>query len=74
MRDVENGLGLKNIRELVRREICGIYEMNSLSREQKRKYKRAASEISKELKNYPQNCQYVRNDSKEKMIKNCRGV
>ena len=27
-----------------------------------------------EVKNYPKNCKYIRNDLIEKRIKNCRGV
>ena len=35
--DVQNGLGLKCMRGLTRREICGIYEAENLTKEQKRK-------------------------------------
>ena len=74
MKVVENGLGLKWLRRMVEKEICGIYEIQSLTKKQRKKYKRTASEISKELKNYSRNCKYVRNDVMEKVIKNCRGV
>ena len=74
MKDVENGLGLKWLRRMVENEIWGIYEIKSLTIKQRRKYKRTASEISKELKNDPQNCKYVRNAVMEEVIKNCRGV
>ena len=36
--DMQNGLGLKCMRSLIRREICGIYETGNLAEEQKRKY------------------------------------
>ena len=36
--DMQNGLGLKCMRSLIRREICGIYETDNLAEEQKRKY------------------------------------
>ena len=54
--------------------MCGIFETKNLTKEQKRKYKRTASEIRKEFKNYPQNCKCVRSDIVEKIIENCRGV
>ena len=74
MKDVEKGLGLKWLRGLVENKICGIYEIKRLTKKQRRKYKRTASEISKELKNDPQYCKYVRHDVMEEVIKNCRGV
>ena len=73
-KNAENGLGLKWLRGVVEREICGIYETKRLTKKQRKRYKRRASEIRKELKNFPQNCKYVRNDVMEKVIKNCRGV
>ena len=74
MKDVENGLGVKWLRVMVENKICGIYEIKSLTKKQRKKYKRTAIEISKELKNDPQNCEYVRNDVMEEVVKNCRGV
>ena len=74
IKDVENGLRLKPLRGMVENKICGIYEMKSQTKKQRRKYKRTASEISKELKNDPQNCKYVRNDVMEEVIKNCTAV
>ena len=71
MKNVENGLGLKWLRGMVENKIC---EIKNLTKKQRRKYKRTASEISKELKNDPQSCKYVRNDEMEEVIKNCRGV
>ena len=49
MNDVQNGLGIKNIRDLVRRKISGVYEVKSATKEQGKKYKRAAWETSKKL-------------------------
>ena len=34
MKDLENGLGLKWIRGMVNNEICGIYGLDSLTKEQ----------------------------------------
>ena len=45
--DVQNGLGLKNVPDLVRKEICTIFETKNLTKEQKRKYIKTKSEISK---------------------------
>ena len=59
---------------MVKNKICEIYEIKSLTKKQRKKYKRTAGEISKELKNDPQNCKYVRNDVVEEVIKNCRRV
>ena len=47
--NVQNGLGLKCIRGLIRREICGIYETGNLTKEQKRKYMRSEFEIIKDF-------------------------
>ena len=74
MKDVENGLGIKWLRGMVENKICAIYEIKSLAKKQRRKYKRTASEISKELKNDPQNFKHVKNDVMEEVIKYCSGV
>ena len=47
--DVQNGLGLKNVPDLVRKEICTIFETKNLTKQQKRKYIKTKSEISKIL-------------------------
>ena len=47
--DVQNGLGLKCMRGLMRREICGLYETDNLTKEQKRKYMRSEFEIIKDF-------------------------
>ena len=48
MIDVQNGLGIKNISDLVRKNIQGIYETKDPTEEQKRKYIKTEQEISKE--------------------------
>ena len=65
MIDVQNGLGLKNISDLLRKEMYGIFETKNIIKGQKKKYKRTKKEINKE---------YVKSDLMEKIIKNCRGV
>ena len=74
MLDVPKGLGLKNISDLIRKEIQGIYETNCPTKEQINKYKRSEAEL--DLKNsYSSSLiKYVRSDLMEKIIKNCRGV
>ena len=34
--DVQNGLGIKNMSDLVRRKICGIFEKNDLTENDKK--------------------------------------
>ena len=53
---VQNGLELKNISDLLRKEIYGIFEIKNITKEQKRKYIRTEKEINKELKNDYYNC------------------
>ena len=68
MNDVENGLGLKCIRSLIRKEISGIYDKGNLTKEQKIKYIRSKFEI---IKNFgDKKSRYARNDIMKKIIKN----
>ena len=70
--DAQRGLGLKCMRSLIRREVCGIYETGNLIKEQKIKYIRSEFEI---IKNFgDKKSKYARNDIMEKVMKNCRGV
>ena len=68
--DVQEGLCVKNMSDLVRKKIHGIFETKNPAKDQIRKYKRH----EKELDN---NCNatfvYVRSDLMSRMIKNCRG-
>ena len=45
MIDVQNGLGIKNISDLVRKKICSILETKNPAEKQIRKYKRSQKEI-----------------------------
>ena len=47
--DVEDGLGVKNISDLVRKEIQGIYETKCPTKEQIKKYKRSEAEFDKKV-------------------------
>ena len=69
---MQNGLGLKCMRGLIRREICGIYVTDNLIKEQRRKYMSSEFEIIKDFGD--KESKYARNDIMEKVIKNCRGV
>ena len=71
--DVQNGLGIKNMSDLVRRKICGIFEKNDLTENEKNKYIRSEYEITKKPIDNKEN-KYARSDIMEEIIKNCRGV
>ena len=71
MIDVQNGLGIKNISDLSRQQMCGIYETKSLTKEQKKNYIKTKKEICNSLEN---DYKYARSDIMERIIKNCRGV
>ena len=47
MIDLQKGLSLKNMPDLVKKEICGIFETKNPIKEQKKKYIRTESEITK---------------------------
>ena len=46
MIDIQNVLGLKNMSDLVRKEIQGIYETKNPTRKQVKEYKRSLQEIT----------------------------
>ena len=73
MMDVQKGLGIKNIHDLARKEVCGIFETKNFIEEHKRKYIRTERKISKTLTD-DSKFKYTRSDLIEKIIKNCRGV
>ena len=67
------GLNIKNILDLVRRELCGIFETKDLTEEQRKKYIKSQHQITKiprDNKKY----KYARSDIMEKIIKNYMGV
>ena len=47
--DVQKELGIKNVYDLARIELCGIFETKNFTEEQKRKYIRTERAISKVL-------------------------
>ena len=66
MKDVQDGLGVKNMPQLIRHEMCDIFETNDLTKERKKKYIRTKKEVSKTLENDPHNCKYTRSNIMEK--------
>ena len=74
MIDVQKGLGLKNMPDLVRKEMFGIFETKSPTEEQKKKYIRTESEITQKPAD-DSKYKYTRSDLiEEKVIKSCRVV
>ena len=73
MIDIQNGLGLKNMSDLVRKEIQGNYKTNNPTEKQVKEYKRSLQEITKDSMD-DSKFKYVHNDPMEKIVKNCRGV
>ena len=73
MCDVQKELGIKNIYDLARKKVCGIFETKNFTEEQKRKYIRTERETSKILTDNSK-FKYARNDLMEKIIKNCGRV
>ena len=65
MKDVQDGLGVKNICDLLRKEICGIYELKDLPEKQKKKYIRPEYEIAKKSTDNHKN-KYAKSDIMEK--------
>ena len=70
---IQNGLGLKNMSDLVRKEIHDTFNTNNPKKEQVKKYKRSLQELTKDPM-YDSKIKYVCSDLIEKIIKNCRGV
>ena len=73
MIDVQKGLSIQNISDLVRKEIQVIYETKTFIKKTKIKYIRTEQEISKKPTD-DSKIKYVHSDLKEKIIKSCRGV
>ena len=73
MTDVQNGLGIKNMSDLVRTKTCDIFEKSDLTENEKNKYIRSEYEITKKPIDNKQN-KYARSDILEEIIKNCRAV
>ena len=72
MIDVPEGLGLKNVPDLDKKEICSMFETKNPTEEQKKKYIRTENEITKKPAD-DSKYKYACSDLMEKIIKNCRG-
>ena len=73
MKDVQDRLGIKNISDLLRKEICGRFGTKDLIEKQKMKYISSEYQITKNFKDSDL-YKYAKNKLMEKIIKNCRGV
>ena len=69
MNDVQNGLGVKNMSNLVRKEY-GIFETKNPTKDQFKKYKGHKNELAN---NSDATFVYVRSDLMSRIIKICRG-
>ena len=65
--DVQKGLGLKIMPNLVRKEICGIFETKIPAEEQEEKYIKSEYEITKKPAD-DSKYKYARSDLMEKII------
>ena len=81
IKDVGNGLGVKNISDLVLKKIYGIYGKKKLTKEEIKCYKMTEKEIFKKFDNLNEDelnaksnkSVYVRNIIMANIIKHCRG-
>ena len=73
MIDIQNGLGLKNMSDLVRKEIHGIFSTDKPTNKQIKAYKRSLQKLTK-CPMDDSKIKYVRSDLIERIVKNCRGV
>ena len=69
MYDVQEVIGVKNMPDLVRKEIRGIFRTKNPTKDQIRKYKRREKELDH---NSAATFVYVRSDLMSRIIKNCR--
>ena len=81
MKKIHNGLGVKNMSDLVLKEIYGIYKTKSLTNKQIQKYKMTERDIFEKYDNLSEDKFseksnkkiYVENDVISTVIKRCRG-
>ena len=73
MIDIKKGLDLKNMFDLVRKEIHGIFKTNNPTKKQVKEYKSSLQEITKDSMD-DSKIKYLHSDLMEKILKNCRGV
>ena len=68
--DIQEGIGVKNMSDLVRKEIRGIFRTKNPTKDQIRKYKRREKELDH---NYIATFVYICSDRTSRIVKNCRG-
>ena len=73
MKDVQGRLGIKNISDLLRKEICGRFRTKYLTEKQEMKNIRSEYQVTKKFQGSDLH-KYAKNKLMEKIIKNCRGV
>ena len=81
MKDVPKGLGIKNMSDLILKEIYGIYEIKNITNKQIQKYKITEREIFEKYDNFSKdelNTEtnknvYVKIDVMSTVIKRCKG-
>ena len=75
MKDVENGLGLKRVSDILTKQMQSIFETKKLTEARKRIYRKSKYALTRNKKDNNK-IKYVRNDiaERERVIKNCRGV
>ena len=81
MKDVQNGLGVTNMSDLILKELYGIYKTKNPTKEQVKEYKMTEKEYyerfdnlsEKELNKKNNKETYVRNNVMTTVIKRCRG-
>ena len=81
MKNVQDGLGVKNMSNLVLKEIYGIYETKNLTKEQIKEYKMTERKFFEKYANLSEDKLntkssknvYVKNDVMSTVIKRCRG-
>ena len=73
MKDVQDGLGVKSISDLLTKEMQGKFDTKELTEEQKNIYKETEYQITK-IETDSKRDKFARSDLEEKIIKNCRGI
>ena len=81
MKDAADGLGVKNISDLVLKEIDGIYEEKKLTKKEIKCFKMTEREIYKKLTNLNEDelniksnkSVYVKNNIMKNIIRHCKG-
>ena len=73
MKDVQDNLGIKNIKQHIKDELKSKFGTDELAKEQKKQYVRSEYQITKVDKDNKKD-KYVKKELIEKLIKNCMRV